>query len=247
MSDLVSFRRKMINVTPDFMRPVMRPFWEMFKYCMERVGNLKLCLKMGVGWKRADFVYNKSFDYVRCSSLELVAREIYENKIQGNVAELGVFQGDFAKYINQIFPDKKLYLFDTFEGFAEEDVKFEKMNKYDFPDRADSFCITSVKMVLKKMKYRENCIVKKGYFPETAQDVDDTFSFVNIDVDLSEPTYNGLCWFYPRLEKGGYIFVHDFNSKAWTGAKVGVKKFAEEYGIPYFPLSDAAGSVVFMK
>jgi O-methyltransferase len=70
---------------------------------------------------------------------------------------------------------------------------------------------------------------------------------VNIDVGLSEPIYNGLCWFYPRLEKGGYIFVHDFNEKDWTGAKAGVKKFVKEYGVPYFPLSDAAGSVVFMK
>jgi O-methyltransferase len=56
-----------------------------------------------------------------------------------------------------------------------------------------------------------------------------------------------LCYFYPRLEKGGFIFVHDFNHRTWLGAKAGVKKFAKEYGVPYFPLSDCAGSVVFMK
>jgi hypothetical protein len=50
---------------------------------------------MRVNWKRQDFVY-KTFDYVRCSSLELVAREIHENNVSGNVAELGVFKGDFA-------------------------------------------------------------------------------------------------------------------------------------------------------
>jgi len=97
------------------------------------------------------------------------------------------------------------------------------------------------------MKHKGNCIIKKGYFPETADGVVDTFAFVNIDVDLSEPIYNGLCWFYPRLEKGGYIFVHDYNNKDWPGAKEGVKKFVKEYGVPYFPLSDVYGSVVFMK
>jgi O-methyltransferase len=203
---------------------------------------------MCVSWKRADFIYNNiTNDFVRHSSLELVAREIYENKISGNVAELGVFQGLFAQYINQIFPDKKLYLFDTFEGFNENEIKIEKINNYYVPPEEDSFRRTSIDIVLSKMRYKENCIIKKGYFPETANDIDDKFAFVNIDVDLSEPTYNGLCWFYPRLEKGGYIFVHDYNHATWTGAKIGVKKFSKEFQIPYFPLSDGSGSAIFIK
>ena len=200
---------------------------------------------MGVGWKRADFVH-KGLDYVRHSSLELVAREIYENNVRGNTAELGVYQGDFAQYINQIFPDKKLYLFDTFEGFNSSEVQTDELLKKYVPGE-NAFKDTSITIVLNKMRHKENCVIKKGFFPETAADVDDTFAFVNIDADLSEPIYNGLCWFYPRLEKGGYIFVHDFNSKTWTGAKVGVKRFSQEYNVPYFPLSDGAGSAVFMK
>jgi O-methyltransferase len=232
------------KVTPKFLQAMIRPFWRIFFMLPQRLANSKLCAKMDVGWKRSDFVY-KTFDYVRHSSLELVAREIYENNIRGNVAELGVYQGDFAKCINQIFPDKKLYLFDTFEGFTENDLQIEKSNALYHPEF--DFKNTSISSVLNKMKHKENCIVKKGYFPGTANGVDDTFSFVNIDVDLSEPIYNGLCWFYPRLEKGGYIFVHDYNHRQWTGAKAGVKKFTKEYGVPYFPLSDEAGSVVFMK
>lgn len=42
---------------------------------------------------------------------------IYSNNISGCVAEVGVFQGEFASVINKNFPDRKLYLFDTFEGF----------------------------------------------------------------------------------------------------------------------------------
>jgi O-methyltransferase len=201
---------------------------------------------MSANWKRADWVYNTSFDYVRHSSLELVSREIYENNIAGSVAELGVFRGDFAKYINLSFPDRKLYLFDTFEGFNPADIAVERKNGLYIPDR-DEFTYTDVKLVLAKMKYKENCIVKKGYFPETAQGIDDKFAFVNIDVDLSEPVYNGLYFFYPKLEKGGYIFVHDYNNGGWIGAKAGIRKFSIEYGVPYFPLSDGGGSVVIMR
>lgn len=242
------FYKKYLEITPNFLRLIIRPFWRIFWIPyrkIKQITNSKLCLKMDIDWKRNDFVY-KTFDYVRLSSLELIAREIYENNVAGNVAELGVFQGSFAQYINQIFPDRKLYLFDTFDGFNENDVKIEKANKYYVPDEND-FKRTNENVVLNKMQHKENCIIKKGYFPETVKDLEVQFAFVNIDVDLSEPIYSGLCWFYPRLSEGGYIFVHDYNSKKWNGAKAGVKKFAKEYGVPYFPLSDGGGSVVFMK
>ena len=56
------------------------------------------------------------------------SRWIYENHIEGSVAECGVFRGDSAKYLNKFFPDRKLYLCDTFEGFQADDLKNEKEN-----------------------------------------------------------------------------------------------------------------------
>ena len=198
---------------------------------------------VNIGRKRADYVYGAS-DFVRVSSLELVAHEIHTNNISGNVAELGVFRGDFAKLINVSFPDRKLYLFDTFEGFDAKDVRIEGGKKSNVGDLSE----TSVELVLNNMKFRENCIVKKGYFPKTAEGLEDTFAFVSIDTDLYEPIYNGLCYFYPRLSKGGYLFVHDYNDgKIWTKAKEAVRKYCSENDINYFPLSDNYGSVVIMK
>ena len=46
------------------------------------------------------------------------------------------------------------------------------------------------------MKNRENCIIKEGYFPETTIGIEEIFSFVSIDVDLYEPMYAGLQFFY---------------------------------------------------
>jgi O-methyltransferase len=57
----------------------------------------------------------------------------------------------------------------------------------------------------------------------------------------------GLCYFFPRLEKGGYIFIHDYNAMIYSGAKVAVRKFAAEYNVPFFPLNDNCGSVIIMK
>jgi O-methyltransferase len=195
------------------------------------------------GWKRADFVFD--YDIIRFSSLELVSIEIYDKKIVGSVAELGVFRGEFAEKINKAFPDRKLYLFDTFEGFNEKDVEIETLSNYS--KQQHDFSKTNEKIVLQKMKFRKNCIIRKGYFPETANGIEDKFVFVSIDVDLYEPIYNGLKYFYPRLAKGGYIFVHDYNTNLYVGTRSAVKKYCDEEGITFFPLSDICGSVIIMK
>jgi O-methyltransferase len=151
-----------------------------------------------------------NLDFVRYTTLELCANEIKTNNIKGNVAELGVYKGEFAKRINQLFPDRKLYLFDTFKGFDEKDVQTEKQESFSGGEQ--DFSDTSVEFVLSKMKFRDNCIIKKGYFPESAADIDDKFCFVSIDADLYKPILAGLQFFYPKIENKGYIFVNDFNN-----------------------------------
>jgi len=193
---------------------------------------------------RKRWIYN--YDYFRYSSLELVAQEINDNFAAegGNVAELGVYKADFAQYINQLFPKQKLYLFDTFEGFDQRNFNKEHLSIID----AD-FSKTSVDMVLKKMKYPDNCIIKKGFFPQTAIGLEsEEYIFVSIDADLYEPVYEGLKYFYPRLKKGGYIFVHDYNNiSSYNGVKKAVKQYSKEHNITYFPLSDYIGSAIFMR
>ncbi|MCL2607081.1 MAG: TylF/MycF family methyltransferase [Methanomassiliicoccaceae archaeon] len=183
---------------------------------------------------------------MRVSSLELVADEIYNNpEGAGAVAELGVYQGDFAKLINEAFPDRKLYLFDTFEGFDERDITTEKEKGFSKGDQ--DFSETNIEMVISKMKHPENCIIKKGYFPETAKDLDEKFVFVSIDTDLYEPIYNGLSFFYRNMVSGGVIFVHDYNNSGYKGAKEAVRKFCTENSIRHFPLSDIGGTAVIIK
>ncbi|TAF76030.1 MAG: methyltransferase [Bacteroidetes bacterium] len=186
-----------------------------------------------------------SADYIRDSTLELCAEQILSKKIVGNVAELGVYKGDFAKKINLIFMDKKLYLFDTFEGFATKDINIEKEKM--FSDGSQNFSDTSIELVKNKMKYPENCIFKKGYFPETASDIFDKYCFVSIDTDLYEPIYQGLEFFYPKLECGGYIFIHDFNNSSYSGAKQAVIDFCTKYNIGYVPISDVGGTAIITK
>lgn len=185
------------------------------------------------------------FNYIRVSTLELVAEEIYNKNVPGAVAELGVYQGDFARCIHDLFPDRHLYLFDTFEGFLEEDIAIERENLYS--DGKQNFSDTAVDLVLSKMKNPENCIIKKGYFPDSLEGLEDKFALVSIDADLYKPIYEGLDYFYPRLSMGGYIFVHDYNNSGYKGAKKAVWDYCNVRNISYVPISDPWGSVIITK
>ena len=186
-----------------------------------------------------------NLDYVRYSTLGLCYEEIIEKSVAGNIAEVGVYKGDFSKRLNRLFFNKKLYLFDTFSGFDERDISIE--NNKGYSDGKQDFSNTSIDLVLKKMVAPQNCIIKKGTFPQTAEGIDDTFCFVSLDADLFEPIYQGLVFFYPKLENGGYIFIHDFNNEHYKGAKQAVLKFCKENGVGYTPVPDSGGTAIITK
>ncbi|TCT14025.1 macrocin-O-methyltransferase TylF [Natranaerovirga pectinivora] len=197
-------------------------------------------------YKYPDYLLN-GIDYVRLSTVDLMAREIKEKEIAGAIAELGVYKGDFTRLINDYFPERKLYLFDTFEGFSKEDVNVEEENELS-KAKVGHLGDTNVELVLRKLLHKDNVIIKKGYFPESVYDLEEkVYAFVSIDVDLFKPTYEGILYFYKKLAKGGYILVHDYNHPDYTGVKKAVKQACKELGINYIPLSDYFGSVVISK
>jgi O-methyltransferase len=184
-------------------------------------------------------------DYVRFATLELVRHEIESRGLEGAAAELGVYQGAFASQINRAFPGRRLYLFDTFEGFDSRDTGLERSR--GFSDGSQDFSDTSVESVLSRMAHPERCVVRKGYFPGTAEGIDDRFVFVSIDTDLFQPIYEGLRFFHPRLVEGGYIFVHDFNNDGYRGARDAVLRFCKEAGCGFTPLPDYSGTAVITR
>jgi len=208
--------------------------------------NRNVVLTSSLGYlKRKRKIDKNYFDQIRLSTLELVSYEIHKNNLKGNVAELGVYKGKFARYINQYFPDRSFYLFDTFEGFDNRDVTGERQQR--FSSGTQDFSDTSIESVLKQMPFANKCIPVKGFFPQSAKDVEDNFVFVSIDADLYDPIFSGLRFFYPKLVTGGYIFIHDFNNDNYRGARKAVEQFCFEQKIGFVPIPDFGGSSIITK
>lgn len=159
--------------------------------------------------------------------------------ISGAVAEAGVYRGEFAKQINKYFPNNNLYLFDTFEGFSEADIKLEQKESQAVEGH---YANTSEEIVLGKMSNPDRVIIRKGYFPETTKlgVSDSSFIFVNLDMDLYQPTLDGLRYFYPKMIEGGVILIHDFYSLTFPNVEQAVLDFQKEtnFIVKKMPIGD---------
>jgi hypothetical protein len=185
-------------------------------------------------------------DFCRIMSIQLAAQRIVEKKIPGAIAELGVYRGELAAVLNRLFPDRTLYLFDTFEGFSHNDLSDGQEGKHSQAAVGD-FQDTSLDMVLSRMANPERIIIRKGYFPATTDGLDDSFALVSLDVDLYKPTLAGLDYFYPRLAKGGCIFIHDYNNRRYKGVRSAVEEFVDAAAVPLVQLPDFDGTAILLK
>lgn len=184
---------------------------------------------------------------IRSGTLYRTARRIIESRIPGNIAELGVYKGDTACKLNALFPDRRLYLFDTFEGFDTRDIAKEKELNCSRAAAGD-FSDTTEEAVLARMAYPKQIALHKGFFPQTAAGLEnETYALVSLDADLYAPLLAGLEYFYPRLSPGGIIFMHDYNNERFRGAKQAVEDYEKKHGqLLLIPLCDLHGSAVII-
>lgn len=180
-----------------------------------------------------------SIDPIRHGTIALAINAVKKNNIKGDFAEVGVYKGETSRLIHAVAKKRKLYLFDTFEGFSHKDLEY----------RDERFRDTSIVKVKKKIGDINNIIIKKGYFPKTTEGLEDRkFAFVMLDIDLGKPTLAGLKFFYPRMSSGGYIFVHDYNSPESDWAVFNaVNEFMKDKPEKIIEIPDMWGSVVIRK
>jgi O-methyltransferase len=179
-------------------------------------------------------------DPIRYGTILLALEDIIKNNVPGLMAECGVYQGYTSKFIHNIIPDRRFYLFDTFEGFHTNDLDSEK---------DDRFRDTSVDFVKNHIGKSENIIFKQGYFPETTIGLEaEKFAFVMIDFDKYKPTLAALEFFYPRVGTGGYIFIHDYNNPEsdWACTRA-LDLFLKDKPEKHIAIPDCWGTALFKK
>jgi O-methyltransferase len=180
-----------------------------------------------------------SGDPVRYATVGLALERLRDENVQGDFAELGVWRGHTSSFLHLCSPDRVLHLFDTFSGFPTGATD----------DKPDRFANTNAEFVKQRLGGSSNVVLHIGRFPETAVGFESLrFAFVMLDADCYSSTLSGLEFFYPRTVRGGYIFLHDFNSpESNHGVSLAVSQFLSDKPEQIMEIPDTWGSVFFRR
>jgi len=184
-------------------------------------------------------------DKVRFYTMWLQIDRLKKENIAGAFAELGVYRGETAQFIHEMDSSRAFHLFDTFEGFDEQDLRLEKSEdeKYSI----DNFADTSLEQVKDFIEGNENVHFHVGFFPNSAKGLKEgQYAFVHLDADLYQPTLAALNYFYPKLNAGGVMIIHDYNH-TWEGLRRAVDEFLERIPETIVAIADWQGSVMIVK
>ena len=182
-----------------------------------------------------------SDDYFRYATLGLALERVRSERIPGALAEVGVWRGETSAFFHRLAPERRLYLFDTFEGFSSADLP---------PGSTDTrFRDTSAEAVRRRVGPSENVILVPGHVPGTLERAaGERFAMVLLDLDVYEPTRASLEFFYPLLEPGAYLVMHDYNnSESDWACKRAFDTFLETRPEPIVELGDMWGSALIRK
>jgi O-methyltransferase len=179
----------------------------------------------------------------RMYSLYSAVRYVIQSGIQGDFVECGVWKGGSAMLIALTLKqlnvkDRKIMLFDTYEGMSEptkHDVDINGniadtlMNNSDKSNQASVWCYAS----LAEVKYNlgltgypeENMLFIKGKVEQTIDDdlCIHQICLLRLDTDWYESTLHELNFLYPKLQPKGILILDDYGH--WGGAKKAVDEY----------------------
>jgi predicted O-methyltransferase YrrM len=152
-----------------------------------------------------------------------VLRQLAKLHNNASFGEAGIYAGMSmfftAEYCNNTFIG-----IDSFRGVSEPNsMDSDYFKKHDLSiDK--KYC----EMTLARFN---NIKIFDGWIPEILKDIPEKkYSFVNIDVDLYEPTKHSIEYFWERLLPGGVMILDDFGSSKTIGArKAALEILGKEY------------------
>ena len=226
------------------LKKIIIKFFEIFGYELKRINNFNDRYGnfiVEIDEKKRDFI--KYFQKI-CLASELnlwsinqSIEYIYNEKIEGDIVECGVYNGNTLALIGKISEDlnlqKKIWGYDTFDGFVDNtftvndrDFKTGKEIKYKKTDVY--YSLDDVKKNINKNdpKNFEKYILIKGDIIKTLnveKNLPKKISFLRMDTDIYQTTKKQLELLYPRLSVGGVLHIDDYG---WMS---GVKDAVDEY------------------
>lgn len=158
--------------------------------------------------------------------------------LPGDIAEIGCNVGGTASVANRMLRRQgwtgRYICYDTFGGFVDSQFQTDvglgtsRNRRLMFDANSESL----VRRVLTIHGSPEVELVKGDITTVSDQFLSESYSAVLLDVDLSDPTYEALKRFWPRVVPVGVIYVDDCPDGYDWKAREGYVRFCNEFGLP---------------
>ncbi len=136
----------------------------------------------------------------------------------GCIVECGCFKGASSITLSILakITNKKLYIYDSFEGLPQIKNDLEKKAYYPHLTKYSEYhegmykgTYKEVSENIDKFGYIENCLLIKGYFSDTLKKHDQPIDFIFVDVDLQSSLLTCIESLWGNLAKNSYLFTDD--------------------------------------
>jgi O-methyltransferase len=187
-----------------------------------------------------------NFDQI--TNLVLYLNDSIEKNIEGDVTEFGCYVGESSKYLMKTLlennSDKKLYVYDSFEGLPP-------LSKWEEGTGWREGTLKSTEQVLTS-NFVENKlpppIIHKDWFKNVPEDkLPEKISFAFLDGDFYDSIYDSLNKIFDRVSDGGYICFHDYQRADLPGVRAAIEDTFRERGIEYTVVEVCEQLGVFKK
>ncbi|MFH0892309.1 MAG: TylF/MycF/NovP-related O-methyltransferase [Candidatus Falkowbacteria bacterium] len=184
--------------------------------------------------------------YDRLNNAFKLAVRVEKEKIPGDLVECGTWKGGCAAamaYAAGRGKDRKVWLFDSFEGLPEPGEADGPLAKEFAADRNTgklkpiNECVASVRdaeeIFFDKLKIsRDSVKIVKGWLQDTLPAASahiGPIAILRLDVDWHESTKICLEYLYDKVAPGGYVIFDDYGH--WPGCRLAVDEFFEKRGL----------------
>ena len=200
-------------------------------------------------------VYNNTMcSKKRVEALAKAVHFVVDNNVPGDFVECGTWRGGLAAlmlYYAKDTEDKRLYVYDTFEGMPEPGENDCGTSKRMYEENKGDWCragLDVVKSVLQQVdpSYSDYCYLIKGKVEDTLDLIaPQTIALARLDTDWYESTKEELEVLYPRVQPRGYVLIDDYSD--WNGCRQAVDEYFSSIQSTTYIKSIVDGSLVIQK
>jgi len=159
---------------------------------------------------------------------------VINKNIEGDVVEFGCYVGESSKYLMKTLietnSDKKLFVYDSFEGLPD-------LSKWEENSGWKPRTLKTTEDVLIN-NFIQNDIpipfIHKDWFKEIPHyKIPQKICFAFLDGDFYDSIYDSLEKIFDKVSDGGYILFHDYERSDLPGVRAAIEDFLSKKGLPY--------------